>query len=72
MGKLYQLYITQWRGYKKITLRQLSEMTGITKTRINDIERGAISPKLDDLCLIAEALELNTAQLFTCYTAFKS
>lgn len=56
--------IWQIRNEKGISLRKLADMTGISKTSINDFENGKISPTLDELDWIAEALEVEITDLF--------
>ena len=41
------------RQNKDMTLIQLSKMTGISKTTLNNIERGKVSPTLKELEAIA-------------------
>ena len=52
------------RHNKNITLKQLQDLTGITKTALNDIENGKRSPTLDQLEKIAKALNVRITDLF--------
>ena len=52
------------RHNKNITLKQLQDLTGITKTALNDIENGKNSPTLDQLEKIAKALNVRITDLF--------
>ena len=52
------------RHNKNITLKQLQDLTGITKTELNDIENGKKSPTLDQLEKIAKALNVRITDLF--------
>ncbi|MES0412622.1 helix-turn-helix transcriptional regulator [Anaerostipes caccae] len=52
------------RHNKNITLKQLQDLTGITKTALNDIENGKKSPTLDQLEKIAKALNVRITDLF--------
>lgn len=54
----------QARTRKKLTLKQLSAMTGLSKTTLNDIENGKVSPTLRELELIAKALEVKMSDLY--------
>lgn len=49
------------RGY---TLRQLEEISGISKTEINNIENGKANPTIITLQLLAVALNVNLIELF--------
>lgn len=52
------------RTAKGITLKQLEEMSGISKTAINNIENGKTSPTLYQLEAIAKALDVWITDLF--------
>ena len=52
------------RNDKNITLKQLQDLTGITKTALNDIENGKKSPTLDQIEKIAKALDVKITDLF--------
>lgn len=54
----------QARTQKNLTLKQLSAMTGISKTTLNYIENGITSPTLRQLELIARALGVKMTDLF--------
>ena len=57
--------IRTWHArHKNITLKQLQDLTGITKTALNDIENGKKSPTLDQLEKIAKALNVRITDLF--------
>lgn len=49
---------------KNLSLRGLSERTGISKTTLNTIENGKVSPRLDQLERIATALNVSITDLF--------
>lgn len=52
------------RTEKRVTLKQLAQMSGISKTCLNDIENHKISPTLDELEKIAKALNVRMTDLF--------
>lgn len=52
------------RQNKDMTLIQLSKMTGISKTTLNNIERGKVSPTLKELEAIAKALDVKIEDLY--------
>ena len=60
MRRAYMIIMKVWdaRVKKKLTLRQLSKMTGITKSTLNNIENNRVDPKLSQLAKIAQALEV--------------
>ena len=49
---------------KNISVRQLSNMTGISKSTINNIMNEKYSPTLDNLEQIAKALKIRITDLF--------
>lgn len=54
----------QARIDKKITLVKLSEMTGISKSTLNNIENEKVSPTMAELETIAKALNVKITDLF--------
>ena len=52
------------RVKKKFTLRQLSKLTGITKSTLNNIENNRVDPKLSQLAKVAQALEVPIEELY--------
>ena len=50
--------IKEIRENKGISLNQLSKISGVSSTHINDIERGIKEPTLSMLIKIARALEI--------------
>lgn len=52
------------RDRHDITLKQLSKMTGIGKSTLNNIENGRTSPTLDQLEKIAKALNVRISELY--------
>lgn len=57
--------IWQHRCEKNLTLRDLEKMTGISRSALDNYENNIISPRLDQLAIIADALDLNITDLFT-------
>lgn len=49
---------------KNISVRQLSTMTGISKSTINNIMNEIYSPTLDNLELLARALKVHISDLY--------
>ena len=56
--------VKQIRTRKDISLRELEELSGLSKSAISRIERGEVSPTLYELELIANALKINPYYLF--------
>lgn len=54
----------QARTKKNLTLKQLAELTGISKTTLNTIENGKTSPTLRQLETIAIALDTKISDLY--------
>ena len=48
--------IKKLREYKRLSLRQLADRTGISYTAIRNYERGERSMDVDQLCTLCEAL----------------
>ena len=59
-----KVLINKARKEKGITLRQLEQMTGISKSTLNLIENEKFSPKLTQLEKIAVALDVRITDLF--------
>lgn len=59
----YRLW--ELRTAKGYSLRTLEELSGVSKTEINDIENGKINPTIETLQLLAAALEVELSDLFT-------
>lgn len=50
------ILIKQIRQHKGLTTRQLSELSGISKSQISRIENNQQMPTIDTLCRLATAL----------------
>ena len=63
-----QLLIKKYREERGLSLRKLSVLTGISKTQLNDMERGIKRVDLLKLAKIAMHLNVCTKDLFVnCY-----
>ena len=49
---------------KNLTIRQVSIMTGVPKSTINDIATGKTIPRLDTLECLAKGLKVSICDLF--------
>ena len=54
----------QARYEKRISLVKLSQMTGISKSTLNNIENEKVSPTMAELETIAKALNVRITDLF--------
>ena len=65
MGVLH-LKINNWyfRNHANITLLKLADMTGISKTKLNNIENNKVSTTLHQLEIISVALNVKITDLF--------
>ncbi|MCR0301434.1 helix-turn-helix transcriptional regulator [[Clostridium] innocuum] len=59
-----ELLIYERRTEKDKSLRDLSKLTGITKSTLNNYENGNTSPTIHQLEKIAEALNIKITDLF--------
>ena len=59
-----EILLKEKRKEKNLTLAQLSEKTGISKTHINDIENNLKEPSLSMVVRIAKALDLKIEELY--------
>lgn len=63
MKIIYNVY--QIRSQKNISLRKLSQLSGVSRSQINDIENSKHHPTVLTLCLLAAALDVSPYSLFT-------
>lgn len=54
----------QARRLRQMTLVRLAALTDISKSTLNNIENGKVSPTLDELEAIAKALDFKITDLF--------
>lgn len=59
-----KIIVKEVREKKNYTLRQLSIISGVSKSTINKIENGRCSPTLDTLEKIAIGLNVHIVDLF--------
>lgn len=52
------------RNKKKVTLKQLSILTGLSVSTLNNIENNKTDPKITQLVKIAKALEVQIEELY--------
>lgn len=56
--------VWQLRTAKGYSLRELEEISGVSKTIINNIENGKANPTIETLLLLAKALDVELSALF--------
>lgn len=56
--------IKYFRSLKNLTQEKLSEISGISKDYLSEIERGKKTPSIKRLIKIAEALEIDVYKFF--------
>lgn len=54
-----EILIKKVREEKKLTLDELSKLTGINKGNLSRIERGEVDAKISTVCMIAKALKVS-------------
>lgn len=59
-----EILLKEKRKQKNLTLVQLAEKTGISKTHINDIENNLKEPSLSIMVRIAKALDVKMEDLY--------
>ena len=59
-----RMLIKEVRKEKNLTLAQLSERTGISKTHINDVENGLKEPGLSIMVSLAKAMDVQITDLY--------
>lgn len=62
MRIIYKIY--EERTKQKLSVRQLSAKSGVSKAQINDIENGNKHPTVYVLCLLSLALNVDPCSLF--------
>lgn len=59
-----ELIIYQFRTKQKLSLKQLSEKTGISKSALNNYENGIRYPNMKQMEQIAKALNIRIEDLY--------
>lgn len=62
--RVIKILIYEARTKEGLSLRKLFELTGISKTRLNDIENEKRSPTLEELEKIANVIGIEITNLF--------
>lgn len=59
-----EVIVSKVRTEKKISLRQLAQISGVKRSHLSDIENNRTSPTLDELDALAVALNVRIVDLF--------
>ena len=59
-----QILLWEQRTKQNLTLQELATITGVSKTQINAIENGKVSPRLDTLESLAVGLGVDIYELY--------
>ena len=59
-----EILVKELRKNNNLTLEQLAERTGVSKSHINDIENGLKEPGLSVLVRLAKALDVQVTELY--------
>lgn len=65
MKVIVKFHIREVREKKSISIRQLAELSGVSKSHISDIENGRRIPTVYILCVLAVAMNVQPAELFS-------
>lgn len=60
-----EYHIRRIRHSRRISLRQLERMSGVSRSEISYIETGQKDARLTTMCLLASALDLKLENLFS-------
>lgn len=60
------LYLDIVRAEKNMSIRALSEKSGVAKSHIQRIEAGETNPTIETMCKLAKALDVSVNELFSC------
>lgn len=59
-----KILVKEVRNKKGITLRQLSDLSGVSKSQISFIENGESNPTLLVMLMLAKALQVDLKELY--------
>ncbi len=60
-----KFHIREVREQHKMSIRQLAELSGVSKSHISEIENGTSVPTIYTLCVLAVALETRPENLYS-------
>jgi len=62
--KLFADRLKELREKRKVSQQRLSELAGLNRNYVSDVERGRRNPCLNNIVKLAEALDVSPAELF--------
>lgn len=62
---MLKLYVDRIRIEKRMSIRELAARANISKSHVQRIEAGEVSPSLEVMCRIAKALSVPITDLFS-------
>ena len=65
MNVIVTVHLREMRIKKHLTIVQLAELSGVSKSHISEIENGKQIPSIHILCLLAVALGTRPEDLYT-------
>ena len=68
MEPIIEYHLNHIRESQDLRIRELADISGVSKTEINDIENGLKHPTVYTLCLLSIALRVSPYDLFSLKT----
>lgn len=65
MNVKIKYHIYELRCRRNLSIRQLEQLSGVSKSTINNIENGRYDPSIKTLCLLAGALKVKPERLYS-------
>jgi transcriptional regulator with XRE-family HTH domain len=62
--KLFSEHLRELREKRELSQQRLSELSGLNRNYVSDVERGRRNPCFQNLIKIAEALDVSPSELF--------
>ena len=62
--KLFSDHLRELREKRSLSQQRLSELAGLNRNYVSDVERGRRNPCLQNIVKIAEALDISPSELF--------
>ncbi len=65
MTVVVTMHVRDIRKAKRLTIMELSSLSGVSKSHISEIETGKQVPTISILCQLAEAMDVESEELYT-------
>lgn len=62
--KLFSAQLVELREKRGVSQQKLSELAGLNRNYVSDVERGRRNPCLSNIVKLAEALDVSPSELF--------